>query len=80
MHKIAIAAALVTVLSGCGASREQLAQDDDATCQSYGAQPGSQAYIECRMRRDTTRTQGDNLRRAAILSQPDIPFVVPGQR
>lgn len=61
-------------LSGCGASRQQLAQDDDATCQSYGAAPGTQAYIECRMRRDNTREQGRDMKRAAILASPYSPF------
>jgi hypothetical protein len=28
---------------------QAIADNEDAQCQSYGAQPGSQAYIQCRM-------------------------------
>lgn len=67
---------LALLLAGC-ASRQEIAADDDATCQSYGAQPGSNAYVECRMRRDNIRQQGAEARRAAILASPDVPFNVP---
>lgn len=60
---------LAFLLAGC-ASRQELAADDDATCQSYGVQPGSQAYVQCRMQRDGIRQQGNEARRAAILAQP----------
>lgn len=70
------AVVLSLVLAGC-ASRQEIAADDDATCRSYGAAPGSQAYIQCRMQRDGIRQQGAEARRAAILAQPDIPFNVP---
>lgn len=71
---------LALLLGGCGASRQQLAADDDATCQSYGAQPGSTAYMQCRMQRDGIRQQGDEARRAAIASRPLIPMVAPQMR
>lgn len=77
MRLIGVIAVAGFALTGCGPSRQQVAADDDATCQSYGAAPGSQAYIECRMRRDTTRMEGDNARRAAIASQPMIPMIAP---
>lgn len=70
---------VVLALAGC-ASRQDLAQIDDETCRSYGAQPGSQTYIECRMQKDQLRQQGQTARAAAILSAPvEAPvFVNPG--
>jgi hypothetical protein len=59
-------------LAGCFAlaSPQDLAQQDDAVCRSYGATPGTDAYINCRMQRDNTRQQGESLRRAAIIASP----------
>jgi hypothetical protein len=31
------------------AEARQIAANDDARCQSYGAKPGSDAYVSCRM-------------------------------
>jgi hypothetical protein len=45
---------LSLTLSAC-ASHEQLAAADDALCRGYGATPGSDAYIQCRMQQDSTR-------------------------
>jgi putative aminopeptidase FrvX len=45
----------LAALAGC-ASRAELARLDDEKCQSYGAQPGSAAYVQCRTQLDTTRT------------------------
>lgn len=42
---------LALLLAGC-ASRQDLAQSDDAHCRSYGAQPGSPAYMQCRAQQD----------------------------
>jgi hypothetical protein len=46
-------------LAGCS-SKMPTAQDvaaiDDAACRSYGAQPGTQAYFECRMAKDRQNT------------------------
>ena len=33
---------------------------DDATCRSYGAEPGSQAYMQCRMAKDQQRQSNNN--------------------
>jgi hypothetical protein len=55
------------LLGGC-ASREQIAArqaaaraainaEDDGKCRSFGALPGSSAYLQCRMTLDQTRTQ-----------------------
>jgi len=77
MKRAALLALLV--LSGC-ASRQEIAMDDDATCQSYGAAPGSPAYMQCRMQRDGIRQQGAEARRTAILAQPMTPMVAPQMR
>jgi len=59
-------------LGGClTTSPEQLAQQDDAVCRSYGAVPGTDTYINCRMQRDNVRQQGQDLKRAAILASPN---------
>jgi hypothetical protein len=45
---------------------------DDATCQSYGATPGSAVYVQCRMnisnQREVNRLQGQALLGAYLLS------------
>jgi hypothetical protein len=67
-------AAIVCLLFLCGCitdNPQSLAQQDDATCRSYGAVPGSDAYVNCRMQRDNTRQQGEALRRAAIIASPN---------
>lgn len=61
--------ALAITKNGCAEYQAQRAQamadNDDAQCQSYGAQPGSPAYIQCRMNLDNQRAQ----MRTAIASQ-----------
>lgn len=52
-------------LSGC-ASREEIAAADDADCAAYGAQPGSQAYFQCRMMKDQQHNADAARRSAAI--------------
>ncbi len=52
-------------LAGCGPDRAQpvvsapkpinFAAQDDVACRSYGAKFGSDAYVKCRMERDTQR-------------------------
>lgn len=42
---------VVMVLGGCGSYVERA----DATCRSYGAQPGSDAYVNCRVALDNQR-------------------------
>jgi hypothetical protein len=60
---------LCLFVGGC-ASRAEVAAGDDALCQSYGAQPGSDAYVQCRMEQDGRRDQ----RRRDILNTPLIPM------
>jgi hypothetical protein len=55
--------AMAATLSGCAeyqARRDQeraqaIAANDDAKCRSYGVEPGSQAYFQCRMNLDNQR-------------------------
>lgn len=64
MRIIAIISLAVT-LGGCATAEERAAraaeasyraaQADDVTCRSYGAEKGSDAYIQCRMARDQQR-------------------------
>lgn len=56
MKRTLIVLGLAVVLGGC-ATPEQLAERDDATCQSYGAAPGSSAYTDCRLRVAQERRQ-----------------------
>jgi hypothetical protein len=37
------------------AQARQIAANDDARCQRYGAKPGSDAYVSCRMNIDNQR-------------------------
>ena len=64
------------VLAGCAEyeARQQQEQyeraqaitaNEDAQCRSYGAEPGSPAYVQCRMNFDNQRTQ----MRAQLASQ-----------
>ena len=52
--RLLIIAVAAMMLSGC-ASRQQLAANDDAKCQSYGFTPGRAGYPECRMNLDLSR-------------------------
>lgn len=52
-------------LAGC-ASREEIAEADSSDCASYGAQPGSQAYFQCRMMKDQQHNADAARRSAAI--------------
>jgi hypothetical protein len=45
-----------------------IAANDDAKCQSYGVQPGSPAYVQCRMNLDNLHAQ-DLQNRRAIAAQ-----------
>jgi hypothetical protein len=45
--------AILALAGGC--TTEQRAAEDDATCRSYGAKPGTPIYVECRMRQQELR-------------------------
>lgn len=45
------------LVSGCASrvTRENIAEQDDATCQSYGAKPQTDAYVACRVKQQEIR-------------------------
>lgn len=57
----------VLTLSAC-ASPQQIAAIDDQTCQSMGATPGSDAYLQCRL---IQQQRHDEQRRAVARSLSD---------
>lgn len=72
--------AIALALTACSQSPVELAAARDAECQSYGAKPGSDAYVECRARLAQAATQADATRRAAIVqSLADKPKPEPYQ-
>ena len=99
--RIIAACTLALMLAGCAEYQQRqqeeaqaqaaaIAANDDAQCRSYGAAPGSQAYIQCRMNFDNQRAQMRTAlasqligRMAAPPSQPQTYNVnvcnVPGQ-
>ena len=44
------------IVGGCGNIAAQMPAQDDAKCQSFGAQPGSKAYYNCRMDLENQRS------------------------
>jgi hypothetical protein len=54
------------------AKKAELAAEDDNICRSYGAKPGTDIYVECRVRRQQSRDAGDNAIAAASVSAPAI--------
>lgn len=57
---IVVGLGLAMALGGCQTARvERERSEDDAKCRSYGAQPGSPQYVQCRTSMDTARTQSD---------------------
>lgn len=68
---------LALLLSGCAqyearqraeaqAQAAAIAANEDATCQSYGADPGSPAYVQCRMTMQGQRAQVEANNRAVV--------------
>jgi hypothetical protein len=54
----AIAMAMVTLVSsGPTAAQTQYDQQDDARCTNYGATPGTDAYVNCRLQLSQMRQQ-----------------------
>jgi uncharacterized lipoprotein len=81
MRTIILLAASVILLSGCLTSEEraqQIADADDTQCQSYGAQPGSTEYFQCRMAKDQQRQANTAALAGIILNRPQPqPYVLP---
>ena len=58
------------------AKKAELAAKDDEVCRGYGARPGTDVYIKCRMAQQKARDDADN---AAAMSQPArIPTATNG--
>jgi hypothetical protein len=67
---------LLLPLTGClglqseaeiAARKAEFARKDDEVCKGYGAKPGTDIYIQCRMAQAKARDDADN---AAMMSQP----------
>ena len=64
-------------LSGCVTAQDIAANDDDS-CRSYGADPGSQAYFQCRMAKDQQRQANEAALLGAYMSRPQPqPYMLP---
>jgi hypothetical protein len=64
------------LLCGCMTREQQVAEQnarDDQKCMSYGARPGTDAYINCRAQLDGARTTAAAIEEAA----PPRPVVQP---
>lgn len=67
---------LTIPLAGClgmseaqiAAKKAELAAKDDEVCRSYGAKPGTDIYIQCRMAQQKARDDADN----AVASAPVV--------
>lgn len=60
-------------LGGCLTTEERIAErsaKDDQKCQSYGARPGTDAYINCRAQLDSARTTARAIDGAAPAPAP----------
>lgn len=56
---LALILAVGATLGGCKTD-QQIAADaasDDASCRSYGAEPGTPIYVQCRLQKDQLREQ-----------------------
>jgi hypothetical protein len=72
--RIILAIVLALPLAGClgpmsaeqiAAKKAEWATKDDETCRSYGAKPGTDIYIQCRMTQQQSRDAADNAAAAA---------------
>lgn len=67
------------LLAGCFRSSEEIraeiAAKDDQECRSYGAQPGSPAYVQCRATRASAHETADAVQAAA--PPPPAPPPIP---
>ena len=53
----------------CGGAACQMADGDDAHCQSYGAKPGSDAHVNCRAGIDNQRSANAHAADPAVAGQ-----------
>jgi hypothetical protein len=62
---LVIAAIAAVSLAGC-AGPQQLSEQDDSVCQSYGAVPATPAYSDCRLRLAEMRNQNNDAFRKSL--------------
>ncbi|MEP0150015.1 hypothetical protein [Roseibium sp.] len=55
---LVLALAALPAIAACQ-TPEQMAAADDQTCRSYGANPGSDAYMACRLQQQRLRADED---------------------
>ncbi|NOJ40892.1 hypothetical protein [Bradyrhizobium australiense] len=68
---------LAVALTGClgmseaeiAAKKAEFAAKDDEVCKGYGAKPGTDIYIQCRIAQQKARDDSDN---AAMMSRPIV--------
>ena len=62
MFRVLLVAATAAALAGCARSEsaaEAAFRADDAKCKSYGVDPGSDAYVQCRLAIDLQKGNAD---------------------
>jgi hypothetical protein len=65
--------AVALAMSGCVTPQEREAMQtraDDASCQSYGAKPGSPEYVQCRTAKSQQHEMANATMAAAVISSP----------
>lgn len=80
-YGISVVVLMSMVVAGCaslaGPTPEQIAAAQDAECRSYGAKPGTDAYVDCRMRLVQMEQQRRTALATAIISRPrPEPYMV----
>jgi hypothetical protein len=65
MRTLAPIALCALLLTGCVSVEERRAQDD-SQCQSYGAEPGSEAYVQCRMWAETEHRKREEFNQSLL--------------
>jgi hypothetical protein len=71
MRAVIVFIALLS-LAGCaghGPTRDYVGEADDAKCRSYGAKPGTDAYVACRSRIGAARQNDNSPETDFLLSQ-----------
>jgi outer membrane lipoprotein SlyB len=73
MFRVMFMAATAIALAGCARSEsatEAAFRADDAKCKSDGANPGTDAYVECRLAIDLQKANAERAAEAAQRSRP----------
>ena len=65
-----------TLVGEAFSSKEEIAAKDDAVCRGYGAQPGTSAYVQCRVVQDQRRDADRNAARANAIAINNEPVRV----